>query len=247
MTEDANNGELTRTYRDLATESTSPELDDRVLRMAARETRSRYGIARTWVRPVAWAATIGLSLAIVLEVTQTIPPASEPEPSPASEAIVEQIPADEGSARLEQGTALREDKAKPPGAAASAMEGFPTNPGGGAAEELGARRPVPKEAKENRSVELGDADAFAAKDIRILEEAEMQARQRAGEPGIATLAAVPSEVGADHCDETARETAESWYECIVALREAGDAEFAASELDALRKAYPDFEVPAPGK
>ena len=83
MTEDDRNPEVARAYRDLATETTPTALDDKVLKLAARETRSRYGIARAWVRPVAWAATIGLSLAIVLEVTQVIPPAADQAPTEA--------------------------------------------------------------------------------------------------------------------------------------------------------------------
>lgn len=248
MTEDANNTELTRAYRDLATESTPRELDDRVLRMAARGTRSRYGIARTWMRPVAWAATIGLCLAIVLEVMQVIPPAPESGPAADSAAAPEQIPADEVPERLEPESAKRQDTAEMTETIDDVMKRVPANPGGGAAEELGARRAVSQdkhESQENRPVELDDANAFAAKDIRILEEAEMQARQRSGEPGVAALIAVPSEAAETPCDEAARTTAESWYECVVGLRETGQIEFAAIELDALRQAYPDFEVPAP--
>lgn len=220
MTEDARNKELSQAYRDLATESTSADLDDKVLRLAARETRSRYGIARAWVRPVAWAATIGLSLAIVLEVWQVIPPAAELEPAALNEPVTEHLSADDAPA---------------------------TPPGGGAAEELGTMQQAPRElpaAEVSRSVELDDADAFAAKDIRILEEAEMQARQRAGEPGVAAFSAISSEVLEGHCDEAARETAESWYECIEDLREVGETAFATTELDALLAAFPDFEVPA---
>lgn len=250
MTENTSDKGLTRAYRDLATESTPPELDDRVLRMAAREARSRYGIARSWVRPVAWAATIGLSLAIVLEVTQVIPPAAESVPATGIEATPEPLPADESAARQEQAPAGRQDTAEIPAAIGATARSAPANPGGGGAEELGARRALvqdPREVQESRSVEADDADAFAAKDIRILEEAEMRARQHAGAPSVAVFSAVPGEAMTAHCDETARETAESWYACIEALREADNAEFAAIELDALRQAFPDFEVPAPGK
>ena len=239
MTEDARNKKLTEAYRDLASESTSADLDDSVLRMAAREARSRYGIARAWVRPVAWAATIGLSLAIVLEVWQVIPPAPDSEPAAISEAVPEPLSTDEAPARLQRETARREDAPAAPGAVVTTMVSAPTNPGGGAAEELGAMRQAPQdlpEVKKSRSVELDNADAFAAKDIRILAEAEMQARQRAGEPA--------SEAGEAYCDDAARKTAESWYECVEDLREAGETMFAATELDALRKAFPDFEVPA---
>lgn len=230
MTEKANNQRVTQAYRDLATETTPPGLDDEVLRIATREARSRYGIARAWVRPVAWAATIGLSLAIMLEVLQVIPPAADPESAPMREEQAE-----------------RGDAAESPGAARVMMDPAPVNPGGGAAEELGARRTAPQDRprqKEVRPVSLDDADSFAARDMRILEEAEAQARQHAGEPAVAAAAAVAADA---HCDETARATAESWYACIEELRDAGQVEFAGSELDALLLAFPDFEVPGPDK
>ena len=249
MTEDANNQEMKQAYRDLATETTPPGLDDKVLRMAAREARSRYGIARAWVRPVAWAATIGLSLAIVLEVLQVIPAPSAPEPSAIIETVPEPVSADQAPAVLEQEATRREDA--PTARTVGAMSNdVPVNPGGGAAEEMAksrARVQEPIEEKEARSVVLEDADAFAPRDTRILEEADMQARQRAGDPGIATFAAVSTEARVAHCDETARETAESWFECIEDLRDTGNAEFADSELAALSLAFPDFEVPPPSK
>ena len=140
MTEDANNQELKRAYRDLATETSPAELDDKVLRMATRETRSRYGIARAWVRPVAWAATIGLSLAIVLEVLQVIPPAAEPEPASISESARESagetapasFSADESPARLQQEATRREDAPERPDAVRTMMDSAPASPGGGA-------------------------------------------------------------------------------------------------------------------
>ena len=250
MTEDANNQDISRAYRDLATETTPAELDDKVLRMATREARSRYGIARAWVRPVAWAATIGLSLAIVLEVWQVIPPAPDAEPAAVSVPAPGTLPAADVAERLQQEAAKREDAPAQPGAANTMMKRVPANPGGGGAEELGARRAAPqelREAKESPPVMLDDADAFAARDMRMLEEAEAQARQRTGEPEIASFAVVSAEAGPASCDETARATPESWYQCIEELRDAGDAETADSELEALARAFPDFEVPAPGK
>lgn len=65
------------TYRSLATEQTPEHLDQRVLGMATRARRTRYSRTRAWVRPLAWAATIGLSIAVVLEITRV--PLTEPE------------------------------------------------------------------------------------------------------------------------------------------------------------------------
>jgi hypothetical protein len=72
MTKTANDNDprVTQTYRDLATEKAPAALDDKVLAMAAAAARTPYGLARAWMRPVAWAATIGLCLAIVVEVAR---------------------------------------------------------------------------------------------------------------------------------------------------------------------------------
>ena len=60
---------VSETYRDIATETSPANLDDKVMAMARQEARTRYGLARAWIRPVAWAATIGLSFAFILEMT----------------------------------------------------------------------------------------------------------------------------------------------------------------------------------
>ncbi|MDJ0710257.1 MAG: hypothetical protein QNJ14_07710 [Woeseiaceae bacterium] len=263
MTEDPNNPEVARAYRDLATETTPAALDNKVLNLAAREARSRYGIARAWVRPVAWAATIGLSLAIVLEVTEVIPPAadqmpteavimpaSEPAPAAKSEAPLERESADEAPARLQQSTNLREDV---PAVGASGSANVAANPGGGAAVEMQRRlreertkQAAPAdlaEPKESPAAEFDDTDAFVATDMQILEEVEVQARQHTGDSGIAPFAVVATETADGHCDETARASGETWYECIEELRKADETEMADAELAALLLAFPDFEVP----
>lgn len=56
-------------YRALADERAPDHLDEAVMRMAAKANRTPYAAARAWMRPAAWAAIIGLSLAIVLELT----------------------------------------------------------------------------------------------------------------------------------------------------------------------------------
>ncbi len=60
---------VSEAYRDVARETSPAQLDDKVMAMARQEARTRYGLARAWIRPVAWAATIGLSFAFILEMT----------------------------------------------------------------------------------------------------------------------------------------------------------------------------------
>jgi len=56
-------------YGELAKEKTPDSLNQSVLRMATRKGKTPYSMARAWMRPAAWAATIGLSLAVVLQLT----------------------------------------------------------------------------------------------------------------------------------------------------------------------------------
>lgn len=75
---------LADTYRALAQERVPDHLNNAVLGLAARSPRTAYSRTRAWIRPMAWAATIGLSIAIVLEITRLpetgaeAPPQMEP-------------------------------------------------------------------------------------------------------------------------------------------------------------------------
>ncbi len=78
---------VSETYRAAATENVPLHLSEKILQMAASEPakqqqRSTFGTATSWLRPAAWAATISLSLAIVLEVTDD--PAPEVPQSPVA-------------------------------------------------------------------------------------------------------------------------------------------------------------------
>ena len=61
---------LSAAYRDLEDARTPAHLDDQVMRMAAREARTRLGLARAWTRPLAWAAVVVLCLTYALELTR---------------------------------------------------------------------------------------------------------------------------------------------------------------------------------
>lgn len=75
------------TYRDLAGERSPAHLDDKILHMAASQAQHRrYARSVTWTRPLAWAATIALCLAITLELTRAPAPeeiVSAPAPTSA--------------------------------------------------------------------------------------------------------------------------------------------------------------------
>lgn len=58
-------------YREIAHERTPGHLDKAVLDAAAKAARPRYSLLTSWTRPAAWAATIMLSVALVLELSQS--------------------------------------------------------------------------------------------------------------------------------------------------------------------------------
>lgn len=113
-------------YRGIANETTRPEIDDRIMAMARREARTPYGLARAWVRPVAWAATIALSLAFILEVTyfgdDTLPADAV---APAAEIAAPEVkardvaPLREAEERSDAASAAFADEAPAPTAAKS--------------------------------------------------------------------------------------------------------------------------------
>ena len=66
---------VSATYHELSREGAPNYLNERVLQQAARKAlRPRYSRSIVWTRPLAWAATVGLCLAIVLEVTRVPTP-----------------------------------------------------------------------------------------------------------------------------------------------------------------------------
>lgn len=57
-------------YREIAQERAPGHLNKSVLDIARKAVRPRYSLLRTWTRPTAWAATILLSVALLLEFSQ---------------------------------------------------------------------------------------------------------------------------------------------------------------------------------
>lgn len=228
-----NDARVSQVYREAATEKTPPELDRKILSMAATGTRSRYGRARAWIRPMAWAATIGLSLAFVLELTQV--PESAPISAGGSDADIfevldEEVASEAAPARAKSDQRLRQESEVRSDAPATM---------------LSAPAAIEAEAEADRVV-----GEFEANDMSLMRDAEEQARAQAGQaqqrPAATTgfSALVEKKEQAPGCDADARATAQSWYECVEELRQAGLAELATRELESLLGEFPDFKVPA---
>jgi len=190
--------QVSANYDSLADEKTPANLDKAVLREAARAVRAdnRSGSFGAWFRPVAFMATIGLSLAIILDLSDTtiFTPLADRSveitaPAPASgEAVISDVFTEE---------------------AASA---------------------------EQRIREVGATSGYALQSPTGEPAPSDQVRQL---PALVT----DVQVTKLKCSKEEKVAPETWWSCIESLRLAGPDEFADMELENLRKAFPDFELP----
>ncbi len=239
--------QVSTTYRELASERAPDHLNEKVLRKAAqRAARPRYSRSIMWTRPLAWAATIALCLAITLEVTRVPTPEAVPSQEPRSLA--------EAEAPLPAATAL-----------VGRQDGFvdKTQVGRSTAkqviEEPRRDRRLPDATfaaaeEEKAGVEdVYDAGVaapsdFVTPDTDIVQSAEKFARLQAGksnQPALNEVTTVSAAMGsvANECTDEVRADPVTWLECIDDLEEVGDTEAAARQREALRETFPQFELP----
>ena len=218
------------TYRQLSEESAPDYLNERVLQQAASvAARPRYSRSIMWTRPLAWAATIALCLAIVLEVTRVptpeivdIPkpiktlesePASTLAPVPAS--LKTQSPVQ--ALTIQQPNALADKKSQIGRAAAKQV-----------AEE------------PRRELQLMDAAHESEADLHSVDEIAVSREVKFEET---SAFAMPMLLAANRCADEVRADPVTWFACIADLEESGDAEAALREREALKEAFPQFEMP----
>ena len=97
--------EVHSAYRDLARESAPADVDAAILKMAGQATASGTGLSRlnTWLKPLTFVATAAVSLALLIQISNTpqfdlpdsVAPAVRPQPAnpfqDAAERTAEQI------------------------------------------------------------------------------------------------------------------------------------------------------------
>ena len=229
--------EVSALYRELATERTPERLDRAVLKAAA--VRPEPKPWPRWTRPAAWAATIGLSLAIVLEQTVLQPPSAVFDPAASGDLM--DLPTQD---RARETTPLLEHSASADPARREAAEENFLTPSSTAS---------PTQAPKPGQMPAISSESLAAPDTGMLKEAEERARlhQDTNLPaGAARLRSVVSgEAGAaianSFCTPAARASAESWLACILDLERRKLHDPARAEREALAEAFPDFVLPDP--
>jgi len=254
-------------YHELADEKTPETLNREVLRRAAKEGRTRYSIARAWMRPAAWAATIGLSLVVVLELANM--PESEMSPLPQSVppgAAAAPEDSDRRRDSIDEDTML-ESKATEERQDGLAKRSRPYSPEEQVAEKammLNEVAPASSDARDDeiaspgrdlpQALEAADLDSMKESFERTRKQVEQpiaverkveQAADRAplAQSSAAGIASMRME--AEYlCPAELRLSAEKWLQCIMDLEETTARELVDREYEAFRKSFPKFEHPA---
>ena len=249
---------VSRTYREIADEQTPERLDRAILAEAARAARPRYARSRAWTRPLAWAATIALSVAIVLELTQV--------PAPDDAAFELAAPDfDDTVSGAPDGTGTIPAEEVAPAAPARSNDVLPETPektslmqktsallaseadAEGRQRQVSGTEPTPEPAAAPV-----DAAEFEVKDKELLERADNMAEMRYLEAReekavapkqAARLQGVALGSAAEVCPEAVRQDPQDWLECIEGLVDAGFEAEADEQRRLLREAFPAFEMP----
>jgi hypothetical protein len=243
---------VSQAYRDIADERTPDHLDRTILRAAAKEARPRYARSIAWTRPMAWAATVMLSVALVLEVTDTPAPgvASFDETTSTFEVRSPEADAtDDGPVDLPEESVVPASEISKKQRNDMRQKAAPV-----AEQEISPQQPAARERAER----LPDSADFKIKNENMLQQAEELARMQVGEnrqPSPAVSAETEQELEAGRslastaafsapvadCNEDAVATPQTWLECIVALEDAGRDEAAREQRALLAEAFPDFD------
>jgi hypothetical protein len=199
--------------------------------MAADKKAGRNGFfVAAWMRPVTWAATIALSLAIVLELSDV----------PTAPVPVDVFPAAES--KLES---LREELTPLDGDALEQLENRAQQPSAfdrsSVAEE---ESPMPAALKPRARKRPSDQAIVGPAVADRLDQPV--ARQKAAAESVESLVVFEAEKKQTDsnraCDDETRQTASAWLECIADLRESGAIVEADREFAALQQKYPDVAV-----
>lgn len=201
---------VSRTYRESSDERTPEHLDHVVLNEARKAAKPGYATTISWLRPAAWVTTIGLCLAIVLEVSEMAPSGQSELSTPA---------------KIEKGYVEPEA----PVVVAPAATSEPID----ARRQRPAAIPVDSLDQDDRQL-LRDAENRARMQTGSNQEPVDSPLQVSPAIGLA------SDPGLERfCEESETEDPNDWLACILELEQQGLLEAAMVERDLLSESFPD--------
>lgn len=207
-------------YSALPDENSPGHLDAKIMRTAKAAAANQTGLFRitAWLRPLAFAATAGLSIALLLEINE-----SQILEGPV--AIQSTVPASENSGTsMQNSTTDRDDAERFRNAAGQALEQVREV---GASEDATLKE-MPKAESRDHLQEAGRQESTAA-DGAITQDPDA---------GLVQGSATDSPA----CTSEQRQNPGDWMTCIDELERAGMTATAAQELTELRQSFPHFLV-----
>jgi hypothetical protein len=227
--------QVSAAYQDLAAERTPERLDQNVLRMAkAAAGRPLYSRWIAWSRPLAWAATIALCLAITLEFTQV---------STLQDVANKDAPAEVTTPASAVAPELRKDKREqaPEQDMDRQFERAKSSPDS-MADALRSEKIAPARSASKPAANEAEAVGRMRQSAGLIEEESI--KEATIEPAMDfEVKAIAADSLVNECADEMRSQPESWLECIAALEASGDKEAALRQRKNLEEAFPDFRLP----
>ena len=240
MTTEREEGEMDKlvseTYRELGVEKAPEHLNQNILRMAAADGKPGHSngfLSGAWMKPVAWAATIGLSLAIVLELTEVPTIAVPLDSAPTVQSVSEESVATDFIAKDKQALERAEERMRQQNGAIqleAREDEFVQDASAAVRENKLARRPA-------ASVPMSESAPAIDQPVRRKVAADEVAAQERVSGLVMSSVALESELDG-FCDPEARKSAADWLVCIEDLRASGATEQADLEYEAYILEYP---------
>jgi len=224
---------VTQTYREVADQCAPEHLNQAILKEATNVARPRYSRLITWTRPMAWAATVMLSVALVLELSKV----------PAPElAIFERNSGKFEVASPKTGLA---DDATTELLEESAFPAIPPGRASNADAEAPIRIEPMKSAAKQTPFESGleKRQRSGLQKVRVEEQNLPATTASAATPASFAVSASLESSAAASCSEEMTAAPATWLECIEDLETAGRAEEANQQRQQLQMFFPDFELP----
>lgn len=253
----------------LADETASEHLDRAVMREARRALRAdnRSGSFGAWFRPLAFVVMVGLSLAIILDLSELsiFEPLQVPDfASPPAAATPDPLARDRDvAAEIDSQATANEPRRREKPAAAEPRAGDERqrNTGSDAAAPAMADANSANQAKRSKlrpqalpveHAESSDISSAEHRQAGMRQQTKAAGSDTVSQPQPAASALLSasqaatealSQAAAAACSEEQKSAPASWWQCIESLRQAGQAEAAEREQEELRNAFPEF-VPA---
>lgn len=244
---------VSRAYREGSDERTPAHLDRAIVRQATDEVRDAPSPRLAWFRPLAFAATLVLGVALLYDM-QSQTGSGGTVPGTLSDMTTTEEGSADASEAQDGPPAARQLDAPRAAAPAESRPELPTRykPSGrrsgeqsaqeGEREALDPTATMKRNdaAPDDQPKPAGEAASRATEDVAapFTERRLLETRERRE----AAYATDPADSGdSPRCTTDESADADSWWRCIERLREAGSDEAADRELEHLYMRYPDYE------